>query len=486
LLVFTRLNRAWFALFLIGIVAGGAVLSLSGVFAEPPSRTVSSRPENTYYGYVPTKIWRNVTRLSNLTGLAEYFIDPDSVTAMAELVIVGNSDATSVTVYELPKAEALGEFTVDKLEKVTVRLLNGTFFKVLSSKPATVMLSGGTGRGDAIARAGISTFFTSAEGGYVGKEFIFMAVQPEFPGENVGEDAALYHRVYALEDSDVTLQDADGVTVSSFRLEANKVKGFILKPLAVYRVVSTGNVMVQTFTTEANRARTVICPAVEGGFWGRRFQGSGSGDIWRYGGGAYSDRLFIFTGLDDAKLAFFNLEFKRKMGEETLPGGGNLSLDLRVDHVRVEADKPILMMFKSDESQDECGLAAAGLKGGQRALIYVPKGETYIFTEEESTVTVDDVQNRLPADGILPLWSGLHTVSASKNVVIQVMNLAPTQGFGTFGACLPSVQSLSISNDVKLKPVEEELPLTLIAGGAGVVAVAIVALLAVRRRGKRS
>jgi len=467
------------------LLLAALALSLSGPLTEPGLPRVSSSPESAYYGYVPARIWRNVTRLSNLTGLTEYYIDPESLATTAELVTLGNADGTSVTVYELPGARVMGEYTVDKLERVTVRLPNGTFFKVLSDKPATVMLVGGTGRGDAIARAGISTFFTSVEGGYVGREFIFMAVQPEFPGENVGEDAALYHRIYALEDSEVTLEDASGVTVESFTLEANKVRGFILKPLGVYRIVSTGYLMVETFTTEANRARTVVYPAVEGGFLGRHFQGSGSGDIWRYGGGAYANRLFVFTGLEDAKLTFFNLEFSRKISDTALPGGGNLSLDLRVDHIRAEADRPVMMMFKSDESQGECGLAAAGLKAGQRALIYVPEGEAYLFTQEETIVTVDDVQNRLAADGILPLWPGLHAVSASKNLVLQVTNLAPTQGFGTFGACLPSVQSLSITSDVQLKPVEEELPLAYIAAGAVVVAAAaVIALLALRRRAK--
>jgi len=63
---------------------------------------------------------------------------------------------------------------VNRLEKVFVSLPNGTFFEIVSSKPLSVMLLGGRLLEE--GQLWTSIFYTSLDGGYVGKEFVFMQV----------------------------------------------------------------------------------------------------------------------------------------------------------------------------------------------------------------------------------------------------------------------------------------------------------------------
>jgi len=156
-----------------------------------------AQEEYLYYGYIPREMWGVY---DGIRTHGEWIFDPETVTTRGLVVVIGNHDGTRVRVYTLPDGGLVQDSTLNRLERLTVTLLNGTFFKVLTSQPATVVLM--AGRAMERGEAGASMFFTAVDGRYVGKEFVFIAVQ--------GKTGGLPYRVYALEDSDVTITDLNG------------------------------------------------------------------------------------------------------------------------------------------------------------------------------------------------------------------------------------------------------------------------------------
>jgi len=466
------------------VASHSALVSGTGlVWASPEAE------EYTYYGWVPSRMYRNLTRQTPGYALPpgrDWVISSDSVRDRALLAIVGGYDDTAVAVYQLPTQRLVKEFTVNRFEKAEVRLPNGTFFKVVSTRPAVVMLLGGIGLDGAgpsqeggSDQPGISTFLTSLDGSYVGREFIFMAVEINFSGFLT---TAFPQRVFALEESQVTIWDAEARKVTEFKLPLNGVKELSLPAFRVYRLESTGHVMLQTFHIGERAARTCAYPTPTGGFLGTTFYGSGAPlGLYVQGWLNYlGERAFLVTTTEDTSLTLIDLPHRKVLFTEAVTAG-NKSFQIDASQAVIQVGNPSLLMFKSGDV--EGGLTFTGLRGGQTAQLLMPRGESYLFTAEETDVTVDDVRLSLRADSVLPLTLGLRRISASKNVVIEVMNLDPDQGLGMFGACIPSTQSLGLTSEgLKLKPVIEEQTPILYYALALIPILAVAAALALRKR----
>jgi len=358
-------------------------------------------------------------------------------------------------------------------------LTNNTFFKVVASRPVSVVIMGGVSL--EMVEAMISTFFTSVDGGYIGKEFVFMAVQAKiglFQSGTWAVPPGLPFNVYALEDSRVSIYGADGNKVTEFELKANKRRELEFAPYRVYGLMSTGNVMLQTFTTDS----PCFYPAVQGSFLGTLFYGSSTaaenwGASWARG-----NMVFVATSKEDATLAVADLDYRTKIGEENVPAGSDVQFPIKVVQTSVKSDKPVLFMFKSDDRDG--GIAVGGLRAGQEAYVYVPPGRGYVFAYKETVVTIDDVRLQLKADEVVPIAEGVHKLSATENIIFGLENHAPGQGIANFGQCLPAVQSLEFTYEqLKLTPVvSEELPWAYIGGGVTVIVVALLLVLMRRRR----
>ncbi len=420
---------------------------IPGLSAEPELETSYE-----YYGYVPSRIWG----LESLPGSVwfQFRINSNSVLDRALLVFIGNHDETNVAVYTWPKRSLVESFAINELEKMTVRLPNGTFFKAVSDKPVTLILMAGKTMeaGDNWA----STFFTSAEGGYVGKEFIFMAVQ----ASRMPYVSGFPLRVFALEDSHIAVVDTNGTTVEDFSLKANQYRQLSFSPLALYRLASTGNVMLQSWG-----GGSVFYPAARGGFSGRIFYGIAMvEELW---GTVVMPPAFVTTGLEDTKARIIDIEFRKELNTTDVPAGANSSMKIMASHIVVESDKPIALLFQNG------GLTYAGVRRGETIEIYVPTGkdalsmgEAYIFAQEGTTVTLDDRRIRVSADELVPLQPGMHRISADRNAVIEVVHWgayirsynarieAPHSGIAEFASCVPSLQAMSLTYEgMQLEPV---------------------------------
>lgn len=458
---------------------------------------VQAAPEFTYYGHVPNEIWDIEIAVRAGHDVGSWRVANSSIRSSAMLTVVGNEDGTQVRVYALPERTLLKEFTTSRLEKTVVNVSNGGFFKVVTSKPATVMLLGGQNM--ELGQGLTTTFYTSKSGGYVGKEFIFVAVQgKELPQNFPG----MPYRIYALEDSDVTVTDASGKQVASFKVLANRVRDVSLMPQVVHRVASTGYVMVQSFYLGWGWYPSGTCyyPSAKGGFVNTAFYGSAiDPGIYVETWGAFPPPEFIATSLEGSKLTIYDIENKKEHGEVGVAAASNYTEHIKVGHMAVESDKPFMLMLWNS------GMTYAGVAKGQDAYIYIPTdgiytGEAYLFAYKETTVTVDDMQTRLAPDSYLELTGGYHRLSATESVAVQVANWPRPSDIrytrlgavpdlirlSNFAVCVPSSESLSMTYpDLNLKSVlVAELPWMYMA--AGVVVVIVIAVLGVRMRRKPS
>lgn len=169
----------------------------------------------------PVKGW-----LSGVPIGDEWRIVSSTISDFAFLMIAACRNETEVTVYRLPNHEVLRTARLRIMEKLFVRLPNGTFFKVVSNKPLSVTLVGGKKGGqDLDPRSPFSfvpnSFYTSVDGGVVGREFIFIASQ-----DPIGAP----YRIVALEPSEVIIEDENGSVIHRFRLAPSEFKELGLRP----------------------------------------------------------------------------------------------------------------------------------------------------------------------------------------------------------------------------------------------------------------
>jgi len=472
-------SKAIMAACMVALCATAVLLSALGVPGMPAQvGRAAAQAEQTYYGYVPWNIWRNESRPGGVGG---WWLNPETMLDHGDLAVVGAHDATSVSIYTLPGKSLVKSFTVDKMESVITPLPNGTFFKIVASKPISVLLVGGSRM--AKPDASFSSFLPSIDGGYVGKEFTFLGVHSVTPARSIETYGVsllpgLPYIVFALEDSTVRIWDENGAQIAEYNVKANKYKDFGISPYNAYRLESTGNVMVQAFVIE----QPCYMPAVKGTFIGNIFYAAGS--VPESGNVANPLRFFLFSSTEGGKANIYDLDFARKSMDLTVQAGENASLRVSNNqYMAVESDKPILLSWRSEYGA-EGGISVVGIAAGQTAGLFISPGEAYIFTYTDTVVTVDDISLRLPPDGIQRLTRGWHTISTDQNIIVETVNIADNQGLNIFGQYLPSAQSIGLRYEgLSLKPIEEQTPwLYYAAGGAAVVAIVAIALILRRRK----
>ena len=410
-----------------------------------------------YFGYVPSKIQDRTT---------------------AQLYVVGCQDGTSVTVYSLPNLQVLGQFTVDRMNKNSLPVSNGTWFKVVSDKPATVILAGGKDLEASVTS--ISTFYTSVEGGYLGQEFIF----PSFADE---EGSGVY-TVYALQDAQVTVYN-ETAEVTSFKLAPNEFKDMSLKASEVYRLTSTGYVMLQSFSEMSpvgwqTTWKSHMVPSLEGTFLGEHFYersiNPGSTEDITVGG----NLDFLFISGYDVKVSMYDIKVRNKVTEYQLTASQQKALTPnKQQHLFFESNNLATLMVLGNQG----GLIVGGLKAGQSAYINVQTEESYVFAYDKTTLNLDDLKFSVLANAFFQLPTGIHKLEADKTIIFVIVHYIGSSYFTSFGACLPSIQSMELTYPkIDIQPIEAGFPMTyIIVGAIAAVAVVVIGILVIKRRPKK-
>lgn len=468
--------------------------SFSLVLVSPVSFSVGAPEEEyTYYGVVPANIYRYrlVDEDDRGSGWQLSSFDAGINTTIANstlLTIVSSRDDTNVRVYDLVTDELVSEGNLGELEKLFVTLANGTIFKVVSDKPASVLLLNRYGPPAGVVSAGPlpHTFHASVDGSYVGKEFVFVASQ-----STTDQD----YTVLALETSDVTITREDG-DQRQYSLEANSHRFLMLRSFQAYRIESTGNIMVQSGTILERGDDPIISfyvPCAEGGFVGKTFYAR-STDVWDI----MRDYGYRISSLEDAEVTVYNLVTKEVINELSIGAGGGIGFMPIADVIAVRSDEPITLSMVHNGSIEQMspyaggtggiysgygiGTTFVGVQPDQDTPIFLPVDsdvEAYIFAGEDTQVTIDGFLRTIEADSyILYTQPGTHTIRSDKNVVVQVNHwpLEPeNQGLQFSGTAIPCIQTVSIVPDVTLTPLGESFPMMYVIIGVAAVAIAAVA-----------
>ena len=467
-------------------------------------------PDYTYYGVVPSKIYRyvlidgdnrtsgwrlgfdNTTLMTGSPGLNGTIVATKSL-----LAIVATENDTDVKVYDLTHGSPIFEEHINSMEKYLVLLANDTQFKIVSDKIVSVLLLNYQNIPAATVTEGPTpqTFYTSTNGLYVGKEFVFMASEYQ---------AGTFFTLLALEKSTVTVTRNDG-DQSTYSLEANAYKSIMLTPFRVYKFESTGNIMVQSGGIAGAGGDSCPCnpvPSAEGGFVGRFFY-SISSKSW----GTTRDYGYRIMASEDTHVKVYDLETKQVINDFSINGGNEIGFGFHpsANAISVQSDKPITLSYIHNGSLGRVGgrgeyggyangVMFIGIRPNQDTMIHLPVDanvEAYFFASEATQLTIDGNTQTLQANtGFLYTVLGTHTIHSDHNVVLQI-NFWPLepeyQGLWYTGAIIPCIETVDVNPTVTLTPLGEGFPIMYVIIGAAAAAIAvIVGLFVMRRRSKPS
>ncbi len=445
-----------------------------------------------YYGYVPAKIWQyNLTNGNNVD--SGWKLQAGTVASAALVVIVGIVNGTHVEVYNLDDMSLVSEATIGSMQIHYAVFHNGTFFKVETNELANVMLLnyGSVPLSNATSGPLPIAFIQATDGAYVGKEFVFM-------GSGLGYN--LDYLIIALENAEVTVTRDDG-DVQQFPIAANAWEEPIWQPFRVYKVVSTGNIMIQStrLPNAWGEVRTLCVPSVEGGFVGTTFY-SWAQTSWdpieSYG--------FRVSAAQDSTVTVWNLETKQQILTKVAHAGSGFGFKPQAPVIVVQSDQPVTLEYihnGSLESIDGPGMYGAygsgvgyiGVKPDEDTPFYLPVDsyvEAYIFASEETDITLDGNDWTIGANSYyLITQPGTHVLRANMKLVIEILNwpFEPEfQGLQFEGVQVPSVQTVDVVPDVMLTPLGDSFPIMYVVIGVAAAAVSgIAAILFIKGRSKK-
>jgi len=455
-----------------------------------------------YYGYAPPTVL-NLTAIEDDVAVYNYTALP------VQLDIIGINDSTSIEVFDLSTGEVISYTTLDRMEVHTVYLgrrvssttepdVEGTYFKVEADKGVAVLLSGGSPQ---IYR---STYYPSTDGGYSGREFIFKAVNGTWePMIYVWEwDITI---IFGVEPAHVSVYDDAGNKLDEFDVLANSHKRRKLISGAVYRLVSTGRIMITT----VGRDSFAYAPSATGGFIGRSFYGLMTGHWGTY-------QSFVVIAQEDCEVSAYNLlkpEWQRALGtdfKETV-SAGEVLFDTSFGHqtpLRIDSTGDVIVLFgvgydwwgttftRAVTSPENVGddVSNIAVEADRKVSFFAPRGAV-IFAPQSLNMAIDGTLISMEADEYRVLLGGSHTIQASAPVIVEVLSDANTYNtgeggyvenrFDSWATYLTPTQTLEVIYPSS-PPVGTLTELhTYIGAGVSVVVIAVVALIFVRRRRAR-
>jgi len=450
-----------------------------------------------YYGYVP-----------NLNYTYGLDADPEPVPTLedphpgwhingtAYLDIVGIEDDTEVSVYGIMNPDEprlLASKTIDRMELWTYRLPRDYYFKVSADKRVAVTFGGGTQYG--ATYGGFSCFYPSTDGGFAGKEFIFLAQLSRRFGTG---DIPVHHAIYAVDDAHVTIYDDQDRVVWEKDIAANNARQKIQlePPREVYRVVSTGRIMVANWVV----GDWIALPNSQGGYVGMRF--FASQNSYEGAGGISGQTVLMIAAQDeDTHVKVASLLGKFSVEEDVAARSvwivEGKDVPMRGEPTEITSNK-LIMVFAGEMNAipqtdpnamyQGSGLmtmrdstAFFGVRADEpitfqvlaQAIVFSPEADAEVIVEPYGLTL--DVKKGYYAQ----LPTGVITVKANTTVIIEALSQTERPKLVSVGGYLINNEAVEIEYSPP-KVSEGELPLVPIA--VAVAAVAIVAAVFLKKR----
>jgi len=430
------------------LVIAVALLFIFMVSGVPQLKSPAGDGGISFYGYAPSTV-----RETFGIGAGYAYLD-----------IIGVNDSTHVKIYDLRSGVQLDEATVNRMQLYTYRIPSGTYFRVEADKMVSICLSSGTFRGDTvnIGPPTAETFYTSVDGGFAGREFIFMAL----------ETYQNQISIYAVEDSQVTIYNSTGSAVHQLNLNAYSQGGVQLRARTVYRLVSTRRVTVENAPNQA--PALTYAPSLTGGFTGNTFS--------MFFGYFHPQITYSLTIIaqERSTVKVFGIAATgistTPTSEVSLDAGESRTFSVRTALPAVVQATGRVLVWEGPGGS----LTFMGLKGGEDAWLQVPDGGGIIFSPNPASLTIDDTPRTLGKDGIEPIPPGLHRITTNATIVLELVSASMDQ----YAAYLVSPNGIEVAYPAPPPiPAAGDMTTYYAAAGAAVAVVAVVMVL--RRRGGR-
>jgi len=414
--------------------------------------------------------------------------------------------------------ELLASKTIDRMDLWTVQLgskdtreavpeAEEAYVKVVSDKLVAVHLGGGPGRpfqgggGGGLVVYGSFVFYPSTDGGFAGEEFIFMATETTWKPDMYFGEHDVYH-IFSVEDSHVSVFDAEGAEVTEVDAAAGSFSKISLNAGYVYRISSTGRILVVGISDEC----FTYLPSLTGGFVGKHFLGTVLGQTQEQG-----RESILVVAHEDADVSVYDttrpgwlialqgadVEKSLRSGEHWFDSTMRGGIPVRIEstgEISVLMGKGVGGGWSAETNTsfiENLGddMSVAGVRAGETFGFYVPTS-AIVFATQDSTVEIDDMPIAMRQDEYHKLLPGQHKVRGNAPIIVEVLGegTASPVGSGTtwcsWGGYLVSPQGLEVTypEPAPIGGLGELIPY--IAVGVAVPIIVIIAAIVIRKKRK--
>jgi len=333
-----------------------------------------------------------------------------------------------VSVYDITggKEDLLDSLTIDRMKTYTSQLpMDGnfsveTFFRVVCDKPVAVLMSSGNLMETGVSVGGQNIFYPSTDGGFAGNEFVFVAI----PATSLTAREGLDHAVFAVEDSTIQLRDRDDEILRTLNIAANSSKRLELFSNKVYRITSTGRIMISSWTMWS----FTICPSPMGGYCGRVFLLSPDQRA-TYG----SAVVLIVSQENPVEVDIYDLSSGSLLIEKSLQSREMWFInrevaDLEGVRLMVQSDEDVVVYAGSTLVPEETSYSPGQIANGIAFLTVVANRPTTIFSVSDAYVfspngnaelRINGLTITVPRGSYKNLPTGSIAVTSNETVIVQ-------------------------------------------------------------------
>ncbi|MEM2960409.1 MAG: hypothetical protein QXU67_02255, partial [Candidatus Bathyarchaeia archaeon] len=369
-------------------------------------------------GWEVDPIWGNYTKNYGYVDNGTCYLD-----------IIGYNDSTKVEVFDISGIEPilLESFTVNRMQLYNTTIPSKTFFKVVSDKPIAVMVGGGGAYG-----SGFNLFYPSTDGGYAGYEFIFMAIY----NRGRTERAAPGFTIHALEKAKVTVYDSKGNVVWEREMDANTTRQVSLLHRYVYRVVSTGRIILGTWSQFTVKS----VPAPLGGYKGTYFFVRQDAHV--HGEPQWS-ALLIINQEKPSKVRIIDMSNGQTMIEKDLAARSywfltSKEVDIVNKQIMVASTNDVIVLSGNVYSMNPivtnmyADVTMVGIRPNDPTTLYVISRAIAFSPTASARVTVGASSITIPKGRYVELPKGLITVISNTTLIVELISM-PTTTFPSTG-----------------------------------------------------
>jgi len=486
----------------ITVLLGCMILTLT------PRNVQAAATEHVYYGYVPpsTDVVQWPTLEGGRPGEVDEVINGVKInytvpSGVAILDIVGLADGTMIEIWDLYANQRLHSAMLNKFEKKFFYIAFGTFFKIVASERVAALLNGGGnvfiyGEVSQWPGGGTSTFYPAVTGGFRGREFIFNAAPPTHPYAYSVDMIGYNFYLMALEETDWTLKDSVEVWSTSEHLRQRGRRTILLQSRVehlgvhggvgndvVYHLTTTGDVEVSCCAL----GDFIAVPAITGGYVGRLFYAPLAVTLEEAGRTA----AFIVIPLEEGEVRIYDRDLNMKATHSFTASDVEdrehwyYNLGVGKFDLIAESTGDITFMVGQTEGTAEIGylgddITFIGSKPDQEIRFYAPT-MAILFAPEALTVTIDgSAPVQMVKDDFRLLESGVHSISADKHVIVEV--LAAGSAWDDWGSYLIEPADVDVSFEAPEGFLSKPVDYTMYIAGAVVAVIVVLAAFMMRRR----